>query len=145
MTMLGPGTFVRDGQHYSGFLPGSSLLDAVRGNPRAEHEARAARNLELGSWLAALSAAGTLTGAVIADSDNTHSHDNLATGLLITSLVCDTVGFVLAVSSVPHVYDGMNIYNDDLERHAGQPSGSVEPSASVTKPLLGPRRSVARQ
>ncbi len=138
MVMQGGGVrFVRDGQRYSGFTLGGGLLDAVHGNPRAEDEARTARNLEIGGWVFLVGGVGTLAGGIAVAGDGTHQHDSLVGGLFLTSIALDLVSLGFSLSAIPHVYDGMNLYNDDVDRALAPPQlVPVAPGALLTPPRL---------
>jgi hypothetical protein len=116
-------SFVRNGEHRHGLLIGNSLIDAVTGDPVAEAEAHTARNLEVGGLVFLVGGLGTLVGGVaVAASD--HGSDSKAatvSGLFLTSIACDLVSLAFTLNAVPHVYDAMNIYNDDLDRTAPAP------------------------
>jgi hypothetical protein len=117
-------SFVRDGERYhNGFVTGSGAMDAVSGNPHAEAEARTARNLQIGSFVFGVAALGSATGAlaVAGTNDGAQRHEATVNGLLISTLVCELVTLGLAFSSMPHLYDAVNIYNDDLDRGAAGP------------------------
>ena len=109
--------FAKDGQHSGNLAFGTGLVDAVRGNPRAEAEARTGRNLAIGGFIL------DLTGVVCATSglvllggrDRPNQHREAAAGLAIGGLVAVTVGTVLLLNSQPHIYDAVNIYNDGLQ------------------------------
>jgi len=128
----GQPTFVKDGQHFGSQVWGTGLVDAVEGNPRAEHHARVGRNLIAGGF--ALSIVGLATeigGLVVAvhDQDQSPGHSSasgLAVGLIVGGLVAALAGGVMIGAGQPHIYDAINIYNDSLE-------------ASPTTAPLGPR------
>ena len=50
----GQPTFVKDGVHFGSQVWGTGLVDAVHGNPRAEHHARVGRNLIAGGFVLSL-------------------------------------------------------------------------------------------
>jgi hypothetical protein len=133
-------TFVRDGEHHRSFLVmGSSVLDVVQGDPRAEAEARTARNLEIGGIVFTVGALGTATGAFVSIlSPDEAQHRATTQGLLISALACDIVGAALLLSSVPHVYDAVNIYNDDLDGAAATAPRLALPPASPVLPPASP-------
>jgi hypothetical protein len=124
-------TFVKNGEHHHNFwLVGSSALDAVQGNPRAEAEARSARNLEIGGIVFTVGALGSVTGALVSlGSPDASQHQSTTAGLLVSALACDIVAAALLLNSIPHVYDAVNIYNDDLDRAAvSAPRWSLPPA-----------------
>ena len=116
-------SFVRNGEHHQGFLVGNTLIDAVTGDPVAESEAHKARNLEVGGIVFLGAGLGALVGGVAVAAGDPGSDNNRATasGLLLTSVACELVSLGLTLSAVPHIYDAMNIYNDDLNRNAPAP------------------------
>ncbi|HEX3777571.1 MAG TPA: hypothetical protein VHV51_24045 [Polyangiaceae bacterium] len=138
--------YVRDGQHYgSSFFVGNGTIDAVQGNPRAEAEARTGRNLEVGGFVFLLGTVGTAAGALgaIASNPEARDHQTEASVLLASAIAFEITGIALEISAFPHLYDAVNIYNDDLDRAANDEpisSGSRNvalPPAPVAPP--GPR------
>ncbi|MEI9938815.1 MAG: hypothetical protein WDO69_16470 [Pseudomonadota bacterium] len=126
-------TFVKDGAHFGSPALGTGLVDAVRGNPRAEHHARVGRNLIVGGFVLDLVGLGTeIGGLVVLAHDQTGQSDapasGLAVGLVVGGLVAVATGTVMIMSGQPHVYDAINIYNDGLST---QPTPAPSP--------LGPR------
>ncbi len=120
VTVIRGGTpvFVKDGTSYGSPLFGSGLVDAVRGNPRAEDEARTGRNLAIGGFVFDMAGLGSEIGALATIRPDTpgNSHNNdVSFGLLIAGLVGVTVGSVMLIAAPPHIYDAVNIYNDGLE------------------------------
>lgn len=135
----GSPTFVRDGEHFGSPAFGTGLVDAVHGNPRAEHHARVGRNLIVGGLVLDLVGLGSEVGglAVLAH-DRSQPGDEasgLAVGLLVGGLAAVFAGTVMIIAGQPHVYDAINIYNDGLEA-SPTPTPS---STSFSQSALGPR------
>jgi hypothetical protein len=133
-------TFVKDGEHHHSFwLVGSSALDAVQGDPRAEAEARTARNLEIGGIVFTVGAVGSATGALVSLlSPDEVQHQSTTQALLVSALACDVVALALLLNSIPRVYDAVNIYNDDLDRAAATAPRLALPPASPVLPPASP-------
>lgn len=132
--------FVRDGKHYQGLFIGNALLDAVEGNPRAEQEARKARNLEVGGFVVTLGGLGVVASgiAVEANSHPVDEHAGVVTALLLSGLACELVGLGMTLSSQPHFYDAMNMYNDDIDRALAPPVLVPVAPRPFPAPLLEP-------
>jgi hypothetical protein len=127
----GQPTFVKDGVHFGSPVWGTGLVDAVQGQPQAEHHARVGRNLIVGGFVLDLFGLGSEIGAVAvaAHEDKEHGDElpsGLVVGLVVGGVAAALAGSVMMIAGQPHVYDAINIYNDSVE---------VRPSA----PALGPR------
>lgn len=124
-------TWVKDGEHIGSPAFGTGLVDAVRDNPRAQHQARVGRNLIAAGWVSYLVGLGTGIGGVALvakDDSSTSPHQSAAgTALLITSAATLLAGGVLLLCGQPHIYDAVNIYNDGLD--ARLPSAPLGPRA----------------
>jgi len=124
------GAYVRDGTRYSaGFASG--LEEAVRGNPRAEDEARSAHGLMIGGFvvtIAGATAAGTgaavwATGVRTDDAGKIHStsQSNIGAGVFLGGFLVECIGVALSNSGRAHELDAINIYNDGVSLPAAQP------------------------
>src|SRR6188768_1113247 len=95
----GQPTFVKDGVHFGSQVWGTGLVDAVHGNPRAEHHARVGRNLIAGGFVLGLVGLGTeIGGLVVLAHDNQQgdgSASGLAVGLLVGGLAAALTGSAL--------------------------------------------------
>jgi len=117
----GQPTFVKDGVHFGSQVWGTGLVDAVHGNPRAEHHARVGRNLIAGGFVLSLVGLATEIGGVaVAVQDQSQHPDEpgvsgVAMGLLVGGLAAAIAGSVVAISGQPHLHDAINIYNDSLD------------------------------
>jgi hypothetical protein len=114
----GQPTFVKDGVHFGSLGWGTGLVDAVHGNPRAEHHARVGRNLIAGGFVLGIVGLGSEIGGLVVlghDTNQGGEASGLAVGLLVGGLVTAIAGSVLIISGQPHVYDAINIYNDSLD------------------------------
>ena len=135
----GQPTFVKDGVHFGGPIWATGLVDAVQGNPRAEHHARVGRNLIVGGFVVSMVGLGTEIGALVAvakaDSAAPDAHSGVATALAVSGAVVLIAGSVMMLSGQPHVYDAINIYNDGLDARptpvvVGPPQSSLDPGAA---------------
>jgi len=128
----GQPAFVKNGERVGTLALGTGLVDAVHGNPRAEHQARVGRNLTVGGFVLDIAGLSTEIGAVVVMAQDTHSddHSTLGPALLLTGAVVAIAGSVLMLAGQPHLYDAVNIYNDELE---------TGPATTATNARLGPR------
>jgi hypothetical protein len=127
----GQPTFVKDGERLGPTQFGGGLEDAVRGNPRAEHQARVGRTLTVGGLVVGVAGLGAIVGgAVLVAQDGASTgpaeHSTAASALLLSGAAVLLAGSVMMLCGQPHLYDAVNIYNDGLEPGA-------------TSPPLGPR------
>jgi len=118
----GQPTFVKDGERVGNTTFGMGLVDAVQGNPEAEHHATVGRNLTVGGFVLNVVGFGTAVGGLVAVAhDNASSSNQLSTAesaLLLGGAVAMLAGSVLILCGQPHIYDAVNIYNDGLESGA---------------------------
>jgi len=131
----GSTTFYKEGKEYpAGFFLGG-VEDAVRGNPRAEREARTAGHLMVAGWVCNFVAIGALASgtALLATSHGSDKQEEIGLGLILGSLVPDIAAFILFVNAPPHMYDAINIYNDGV-----LPAPTVAPSALAPVVPIGP-------
>src|SRR5947207_14437074 len=61
----GQPTFVKNGERIGGPAFGSGLVEAVEGNPEAEHHATVGRNLVLGGFVLDLVGLGSVIGGTV--------------------------------------------------------------------------------
>jgi hypothetical protein len=119
LTMVDDGapTFVKDGMPVGAVGFGGGLADAVRGNPRAEREARVGHNLVVGGFVLDLAGLGSEIGAGVALGQQRPNDraSGLALGLAIGGAAAVIAGSVLILSGQPHIYDAVNIYNDGVD------------------------------
>jgi len=143
--------YVRNGRmHKHGFL-GSGLIDAVRGNPRAERAARSFHERLRDGLIATVGGLVCSTIAMVVAAKGEIGEDDLpsrdydptkpmliAGGCLIVSMV----GLFYAVSSAPYRFDAINIFNDDAEsqqRPPGMIGGALKTRPAVkAKPVRSP-------
>jgi hypothetical protein len=116
----GQPTFVKDGVHFGSPVWGTGLLDAVHGNPQAEHHARVGRNLIAGGFVLGFVGLGAEIGAlaVLVHEDNQQNSappSGLALGLLVGGVAAALTGSALIMAGQPHVYDAVNIHNDSVD------------------------------
>ena len=141
----GQPTFVKDGVHIGSAVWGTGLVDAVEGNPEAQHHAEVGRNLIAGGFVMSLvGLAGEIGGlAVLVHDNNQQPAQNdaqasgLAVGLLVGGLAVALAGSVMMMAGQPHVYDAVNIYNDSLVARPAVALPVVAPPA-VAPPAVAP-------
>lgn len=125
--------FVRDGRLYRGGAFGGQLMQAVAGNEAALTHARTYRNLTAAGFATSMGGlAVVLIGDLLWVAASSGSGRTSATGLfaiLGVGLSLDLVGLVMSLSAMPHMYDAINVYNDDLESHATPHPSSRAPLA----------------
>jgi hypothetical protein len=123
---------VRDGRDQGGFTFGGGVVDAVQGNPRAENEARKGRNLVIGGFVVALGGLAVETGGLVyilsAPRDDRDANVSTGLGIVLGGATIAFAGSLLSLNGQPHLYDAINIYNDDLEAARAQP---VRPPAPL--------------
>jgi hypothetical protein len=135
----GQPTFVKDGVHFGSQVWGTGLVDAVQGNPQAEHHARVGRNLIAGGFVVSLVGLGSEIGGLavlVNDRNQQQDASPLAVGLLVGGLAAAIAGSVIISAGQPHLYDAINIYNDGISAAPALAPSNVAPSAAA---LLGPR------
>jgi hypothetical protein len=128
-------TFYKEGKEYPIGVFGAGVVDVVRGNRRAEEEARTARGLIIGGTVCTLSGLATVGAGIAVTATASDQHDtqaNVGLGLILGGLVVETVGLVLDLNASPHVYDAVAIYNDGL------PPIQYPPRATVPAPQPAP-------
>ena len=111
---------MRDGHTYSVGMFGSGLEDAVRGNARAEKEVASYQAKSVGCFvvgiLGSLASAGG-AGLLIGNELSNRPSDGARAGaisLTIGGVVASIVASVIASSAQPHLWNAINMYNDDL-------------------------------
>ncbi|APR86131.1 Twin-arginine translocation protein TatA [Minicystis rosea] len=110
----------RDGHTYSIGMFGSGLEDAVRGNARAEKEVSTYQAKTVGGFvvgllgsLASAGGVGLLVGNELSNNPSNGARAG-AISLAVGGLVASIVASVLASSAQPHMWNAINMYNDDL-------------------------------
>jgi hypothetical protein len=99
-----------------------AVADAVAGNPRAEAQADKATSERIGSIVSSIGGSVALgVGAALFADDASDNANNFPTpkgeaaiGLLVGGLVLYIVGGALQGSAHTHMFNAVNIYNDDL-------------------------------
>jgi hypothetical protein len=112
--------FLRGKRHYEHGKFGGGLRDAVDGVPLAEQHADAHSRLLMGGFLLEL-AGLVLAGASLATAvQGDESRDGLDTSLALAggAVVLSVASSTLYARSTPHVWDAVNLYNDELQRGA---------------------------
>jgi hypothetical protein len=104
------------------------LLEAVRGNPRAEAEARTYDNLVAGTVGLLLGGLATTTGGLILGVETKdRALDDLALGMLLAGFSSIIVSDVLITMAPPHAVDAINIYNDGVDQPRKTPLATTSP------------------
>ncbi|MFT3768102.1 MAG: hypothetical protein QM820_21845 [Minicystis sp.] len=110
----------RDGETFSLGMFGSGLEDAVKGNARAEKEASSFQSKTVGGFvvgmLGSLASAG---GAALLVGNELSQHPSSgarvgAISLAVGGVVATLVAALLQSSAKPHMWNAINMYNDDL-------------------------------
>lgn len=113
-------TLVKDGRRYAMGPFGGDVDEAVRGNARAEEEAKSYKDKSIAAFvLSTLGGVGTGVGAgLLIYNDTKQTPDNGllygSLGALIGGLTVSLVGSILAANAQPHLWNAINIYNDGL-------------------------------
>jgi hypothetical protein len=130
--------YVRNGTtHPHGFL-GSGLVDVVHGNPAAEKEARAYRNLSIGGFVLEVSGGAVQVGGLAtASASRDPSTQRLGYLAAVGGGTLVLVGLILDAVAAPHRLDAINIYNDGVAVPVLAPAPMLPQGR--TGPL-GPRR-----
>jgi hypothetical protein len=129
----GPGiSLYKDGERYAAGGLSSDPIRAVAGNPAAENHARAfVRHSRIWAILTAVAVVALATS--IAVNPSAHGeHRDLSAALAVTGFASLTGGAIMGFTSVSHIYDAVNIYNDGL-RPTGRQSPIQEGEAPSTK------------
>ena len=114
-------SYVREGVKYEGGIFGGDIEEAVSGSQRAQEYAREYKTgMTTGFVLTMIGALGAVGGAVwlgdaasqtpVSDSGMTS-----ATIVLISGIVVELVGAGIAARAQTHLYDAVNVYNDDVD------------------------------
>ncbi|HEY6462593.1 MAG TPA: hypothetical protein VIY73_20635 [Polyangiaceae bacterium] len=121
----------RDGKTYHLGIFGGDVDEAVAGNPRAVAEASTYQTDQtIGSALSFGGLAAVVAGVVVLGSEYAPNENPNAlppsAGLMLGGVVASMIGLGFALAAQPHLWDAINIYNDDV--------GS-SPRAPVSIPL----------
>lgn len=110
----------RDGRTFPVGMFGSGLEEAVKGNPRAEKEAASYQSKSIGGFVLGLvgslgtaGGVGLLVGNELAAQPQTNLRV-AAFALSIGGLVMSIAGNLLTGAAQPHLWNAINMYNDDL-------------------------------
>jgi hypothetical protein len=113
--------FVKNGERIGTTSFGGGLVGAMQDNPRAAAQARIGRNLAIGGIVFDIVGLGSETAGLVLVAENNRpgqpDHSNTVPwALAIGGVASVVVGTVLLLASPPHIYDAVNIYNDDLDK-----------------------------
>jgi len=136
----GTPTFVKDGERIGAVGFGGGLADAVRGNPRAEHEARVGHNLVVGGFVLDIAGLATLIGAeaALAQQRATDRPTGLPVGLALGGAAAIITGSILLIAGQPHIYDAVNLYNDGIDPQLRYPPVLLVPAPPLAPAPLAP-------
>lgn len=135
--------YVRDGRVYRhGFL-GGGLVDAVRGNPAAEHAANTyySRNRDgLLISLAGLVCTAASSAYLVSQLADPYGESNgdanigLPITLMAGCMIASYGGIFYMASGRPYQFDAINIFNDGPPCRPALPPGVVIPYATASPP-----------
>lgn len=127
----------RDGQRFPLGMFGAGLDDAVRGNPRAEEEAQRYANKSIAGFVLNIFGSGASAGGVAwivaTEAQGTGTNTSRIGGLSLAlgGLVLSLAANIVLSSAPPHMWNAVNIYNDQLPAPWGF-------NAPRTGPIRGP-------
>jgi hypothetical protein len=131
--------YYRDGRKYSRGFFGEGVEDVVRGNPRAEAEAKHGVNLMVGGF--SLVVGGAVlggSGVALAATSESRTSQAVGAGLLVGGIAAYVTGLVLTLSGVPHLFDAVNIYNDAVAEPWQMPPTPAPPPWSPAPAPMAP-------
>ncbi|HEX8795540.1 MAG TPA: hypothetical protein VF765_31540 [Polyangiaceae bacterium] len=114
-------SYVREGVKYDGGIFGGDIEEAVSGSPRAEEYAREYKTgMTTGFIMTMIGALGAVGGGVwIGDaaSQNPVSNSGITSGtvVLLSGIVVELVGAGIAARAQTHLYDAVNVFNDEVD------------------------------
>jgi hypothetical protein len=117
----GPGfSLYNDGTKYGAGGLSSAPVRAVAGNPAAEEQARTFVSRSRLFWSLAAVALGCLvTSLSVEPHDPGHSdRRDIAAGFTIAAFTAIAASLFPAFTAPGHLYDAVNIYNDDIAKQA---------------------------
>jgi hypothetical protein len=118
--IVGSSTLEKDGRLYGMTGFSSDPIEAVSGNPAAEEHARTfVHRRQTMAILIPLELAVGISGAVlVAGGPNDRARNATAAGLALGSVVAAIVSVAVLAGARTHLYDAINIYNDDVARRS---------------------------
>jgi hypothetical protein len=124
----GSPAYVRDGKRFEGGFLGGDIEEAVQGSPKAEEYAHEFKSgVTTGFAMTLIGCLGLVGGATLTGVQAAGDGSGAAPlpGLLVMggSLLLYAVGLGMTLNAVPHLYDAVNAYNDDLP-----PAGTSPPA-----------------
>jgi hypothetical protein len=139
-------SYVREGVKYDGGIFGGDIDQAVSGSPRAEEYASEYKTgMTTGFVLTMVGAVGLAGGAGLlgAEEARTSTWDSTATTaviVMLSGLVVELVGAGIAARAQTHLYDAVNVYNDDVDtgRIQAGPPGLGPPPVAPASPASPP-------
>lgn len=140
-------SYVRDGVKYDGGIFGGDIEEAVTGSQRAEEYAREYKGgLTTGFVMTMVGVVGFvggagLMGAEAAQTPTSDSGVTTAAIVMVSGLVLELVGAGIAARAQTHLYDAVNVYNDDVDMghlRAAPPGFAAPPPVAPASPSLPP-------
>ena len=124
----GTPAYVRDGKKFEGGIFGGDIEEAVQGSRKAEAYAHDFKTgMVTGFAMTLIGGAGLVGGAAVAGVQANQDRSAVpVTGLLVMTggLILELIGLGVELSALPHFYDAVNAYNDDLPQSgAGAAAG----------------------
>lgn len=128
---------VRDGYEYPVGMFGSSVVDAVQGNPTAEAHARSYRNSMIAGWsLYGVGLGATVAGLGIANAAEPDSSQETTGGVLILAGVGALItSIVFLAQGSTELWDAINIYNDGIDARLRQQFYQLPAEYPATAPV----------
>jgi hypothetical protein len=121
----GTPTYVRDGKKFEGGFLGGDIEEAVHGSPKAEEYAHEFKTgITTGFAMTMIGTVGIVGGAAITGVQASRADQNTVpiAGLLVMGggLLLELIGLGVEFNALPHFYDAINAYNDDLTPAGGR-------------------------
>ena len=136
-------TLVRDGRSFSAGFFGGGVVDAVEGNSAALEHAHTYRQYTITGWSLYLAGLGLgLTGIGLwqaGDRNGDLQQEQTGEALALGGVAALITGVGFLVGAQPHLWDAINLYNDEVDRRARLsywPNPTVPPY--VVPPVLAP-------
>src|SRR5688572_26859951 len=141
-------TLVRDGHSFNAGFFGGGVVEAVEGNSAALEHAHTYRQYTIAGWTLYIGGLGLgLTGIGLSQAGARNDDPGQRqTGdvLMLAGLAALVTGAGLLIGAQPHLWDAINLYNDEVDRRLRSsywPVPSVPPyrvPPVLTQPTLAP-------
>lgn len=150
--VVGEGSSValeKDGRKYAVGIFGGELGEAVKGNARAEQEARSYQTKGVAGFVLALASSLTTAGGAAMFVSNELSQEPSVglraggLGMVLGGVALSIVGSMLSAGAHPHLWNAINLYNDGLPQAPAwygprQAPTYAPPAPAPTAPLPMP-------